>query len=143
LKEKEMDIKFASKGVLCALGFLTLSAMSVTAFAQSREYQRGYDQGYRDGSEAQSNQEQQGGPGGRILIERADYGLRGATCDARDAMQSAIGRRRNVSIAANNDLCGDPAPGRVKQLDVAYRCGDGPTLRIRTREGGTVTLYCR
>jgi len=30
-----MDIKFASKGVLCALGFITLGAVSVSAFAQS------------------------------------------------------------------------------------------------------------
>ena len=138
-----MNIRFASKGILCALGFITLSAMSASAFAQSREYQRGYDQGYRDGSEAQSSQDQQGGPRGRIVIERANYGTREASCDARDTLQNAIGRRRNVSIVANNDLCGDPAPSRVKQLDVEYRCGDGPVLRARTREGGSVTLNCR
>lgn len=138
-----MDIKFASKSVLCTLGFITLSAMSVSAFAQSREYQRGYDQGYRDGSEAQSSQDQQGGPAGRILIEEANYGVREASCDARDTLQNAVGRRRNVSIAANNDLCGDPAPNRQKRLDIVYRCGDGPALRVRTREGGTVTLNCR
>ena len=56
-----MDTKFVSKGVLCALGFITLGAMSVSAFAQSTEYRRGYDQGYRDGIEAQSRQGQQGG----------------------------------------------------------------------------------
>lgn len=138
-----MDIKFLSKNVLCALGFISLSAMSVSSFAQSREYQRGYDQGYRDGSESQGRQDQQAGPAGRILIEEADYGVREASCDARDTLQNAVGRRRNVSIAANNDLCGDPAPNRPKQLTVVYRCGDGPALRVRTREGGTVTLNCR
>ncbi|MFC3109382.1 hypothetical protein ACFQAT_11690 [Undibacterium arcticum] len=138
-----MNIKFSSKGILYALGFITLSAMSVTAFAQSREYQRGYDQGYRDGSEAQSSQDQQRGPVGRIIIEKANYGIREASCDARDTVQRAVGRRRNLSIAANNELCGDPAPNRPKQLYVEYRCGDGPALRARTREGGTVTLTCR
>ena len=137
-----MDMKFTVKRVLCAVGFITLSAMSVSAFAQSREYQRGYDQGYRDGSEAQSSQDQQGGPRGRIVIERANYGTREASCDARDTLQNAIGRRRDVSIAANNDLCGDPAPNRLKQLDVEYRCGDGPAVRARTREGGSITLNC-
>ncbi len=139
-----MDIRFASKGVLCALGFITLSAMSVSAFAQSREYQRGYDQGYRDGAEAQNRQGQPGGgPAGRILIEEANYGTRDGLCDARDTLQQMVGWRRNVSIVADNQLCGDPAPNRPKQLNVAYRCGDGPVLRARTREGGTITLNCR
>lgn len=138
-----MDIKFTGKSVLCALSFITLSTMSVSAFAQSREYQRGYDQGYRDGSESQSRQDQQGGPAGRIIIEEANYGVREASCDARDTVQNAVGWRRNVSIVANNELCGDPAPGRPKQLNVVYRCGDGPALRARTREGGTVILNCR
>ena len=138
-----MDIGFARKNVLCALGFITLCALSVSAFAQSREYQRGYDQGYRDGAEAQIRQDQQDGPAARILIEEANYGTREASCDARDTLQNAVGWRRNVSITANNQLCGDPAPNRPKQLYVVYRCGDGPALRARTREGGTVTLNCR
>lgn len=117
--------------------------MSVSAFAQSREYQRGYDQGYRDGAEAQIRQDQQDGPAARIIIEEANYGTREASCDARDTLQNAVGRRRYISIAANNDLCGDPAPNRPKQLIVEYRCGDGPVLRARTREGGSVTLNCR
>lgn len=138
-----MDIKFARKGVLCALGFITLGAISVTAFAQSNEFRRGYDQGYRDGIEAQSRQGQQGGSVGRIIIEEADYGTRDESCDARDVVQKAVGWRRNVSIKANNQLCGDPARGSQKRLVVVYRCGDGPELRARTREGGAVTLNCR
>lgn len=138
-----MNIKFTGKSALYALSFITLSAMSVSSFAQSREYQRGYDQGFRDGSQSQSHQDQQDGPVGRILIEEASYGIREASCDARVTIQNAVGRRRNVSIAANNGLCGDPAPNRPKQLTVVYRCGDGPALRARTREGGTVTLNCR
>jgi len=138
-----MGITFAGKSTLCILGLITLSALSVPAFAQSPEYQRGYDQGYRDGSEAQSSQNQPGGPAGRIIIERASYGFHESSCDARDTLQSAIGRRRYVSVVANNDLCGDPAQGRPKQLDVVYRCGDGPELRARAREGSSVTMNCR
>lgn len=138
-----MDIEFARKGILHALGFIALGAMSVSAFAQSAEYRRGYDQGYRDGIEAQSRQGQQGEAVGRIIIEEASYGTRDASCDIRDRVQQAVGWRRNFSITANNDLCGDPAPNRVKRLDVRYRCGDGQALRVQTREGGTVTLNCR
>ncbi len=138
-------IKLVSKGVLCALGFITLGAMSVPAFAQSTEYRRGYDQGYRDGAEAQSQQDQEGGPRGRrIIIEDATYGTREAACNIRDMLQQTVGRRRNITITANNDLCGDPAPGRSKRLDIRYRCGgDGPVLRAQTRESSSVTLNCR
>lgn len=138
-----MGIEFARKRILHALGFVALCAMSVSAFAQSAEYRRGYDQGYRDGIEAQSRQGQQGEPVGRIIIEEARYGTRDASCDVRDRLQQAVGWRRNISIAATNDLCGDPAPNRVKRLDVRYRCGDESALRVQTREGGTVTLNCR
>ena len=138
-----MNIKFTGKGVLCALGFITLGAISASAFAQSAEYRRGYDQGYRDGIEAQNRQGQQDEERGRIIIEDASYGTRDARCDIRETIQNAVGWRRNISIAANNDLCGDPAPNRLKQLEIRYRCGDGPVLRERVREGGTVTLNCR
>ena len=128
------------KSALCAVGFVALGVLSATAFAQSNEYRRGYDQGYRDGAEAQS---QQNGSPGRILIEDAIYGTREASCNVRDAIQQAVGRRRNITFIANNELCGDPAPGRSKRLDIRYRCGDGPELSARTREGGSVTLNCR
>jgi hypothetical protein len=141
-----MNIKFANKGILCALGFITLGAMSVSAFAQSTEYRRGYDQGYRDGVEAQSRQgqpTQQDGPVGRIHIEEARYGVRDAACDAREKVQQMVGWRRNISLIADNELCGDPAPGRQKWLSITFRCGDEAALRTHTREGGTITLNCR
>lgn len=137
---------FASKGILRIFGFIVLWLISAAAFAQSAEYHRGYDQGYRDGIEAKSRQDQQGQEGGfvgRILIEEARYGIREASCDIRDELQRAVGWRRNISVTANNELCGDPAPNRVKKLTVMYRCGDGPMLRTQAREGGAVTLHCR
>jgi len=106
------------------------------------EYRRGYDQGYQDGIEAQSRQEQQRGRG-RIYIEEARYGVRGASCDARDQVQQAVGWRRHVSIAVNNNLCGDPAPGVPKRLRVTYHCGNGEVFEVRGPERGVATLYCR
>ena len=138
-----MATKSANKSILCALGFITLSAISISAFAQSPEYRRGYDQGYRDGIEAQNRQGQENGSAGRIIIEEASYGTRNSACDLRDAVQEAVGWRRNISITANNKLCGDPAPNQAKKLNVRYRCGDGQVFRAQAREGGTLTLNCR
>jgi hypothetical protein len=141
-----MGSKFAGKSLLCGLGLIAMGAVSVSAFAQSAEYRRGYDQGYRDAMEAQGHQGHQGqqdGPRGRIRIEEARYGLRNASCDARDAVQQAAGGRHNATIVANNELCGDPARGSQKTLWISYRCGDGAAFRAETREGGTATLSCR
>lgn len=138
-----MHIKFISKGILCVLGLITVGAMSTSAIAQSAEYRRGYDQGYRDGIDAQDRPSQQEGFAARIIIEQARYGTRDAACDIREKVQQVVGRQRNISITANNSLCDDPAPNRVKQLVIRYHCGDGPTLRVQAREGSTATLSCR
>jgi hypothetical protein len=139
---KKMKIQRARECISCALGFMVLSVVTVSASAQSMEYRRGYDQGYRDGIEAQSRQEQPGGRG-RISIEEARYGVRGASCDAREQVQQAVGWRRHVSIAVNNNLCGDPAPGVPKRLRVTYRCSNGEVFEVRGPERGVATLYCR
>ena len=146
-----MNTNFASRGVLYAIGLITLSALSVPAFADSTEYRRGYDQGYRDGVENHDSQGQQRGSMGRIDIERARYGTRNASCNPEAKLQKAVSRsqqgndwrRRSISIAANNHLCGDPAPNHTKQLDVSYRCGNGSMLRAQAREGNNITLNCR
>jgi len=125
-----------------------LLAASASAMAQSQEYRRGYDQGYRDGMAAA----QGGGRGGRgghdqgrfrIEIERADYGVREGFCDARPAVTQALARGGNFSITAGNQLCGDPAPRKRKRLTVTYRCGDGEVQRGQADEGDALTLNCR
>ncbi len=141
-----MKSKFAAKGALIALGFITLGAVSVSAFAQSMEYRRGYDQGYRDGTEVQSRQAQpvqQGGRRGRIHIEEASYGVRDASCDAREKVQEAVGWRRNAAVMVDNELCGDPAPHRAKQLRVTYRCGDAAPVRVQGPESRELVLNCQ
>lgn len=127
-----------------------LAATSLSALAQSQEYRRGYDQGYRDGMAAA-----QGGPRGghdgrdgrdwrdRIEIDQAEYGIRGAACDARGAVRQAIGRGSNFSITASNNLCGDPAPRARKRLTVTYRCGSSGILRAQADEGDALTLSCQ
>lgn len=126
-----------------------LAATSVSAMAQSQEYRRGYDQGYRDGQAAA----QGGGRGnhgggygdrrGFIEIEQAEYGVRGAACDARAAVRQAVGRGSNFSITASNNLCGDPAPRARKRLTVTYHCGNSGILRAQADEGDALTLSCQ
>jgi hypothetical protein len=130
-------------GALRALVLVALGAISMTAFAQSADYRHGYEQGYRDGAEAQVRKDGQAGQNGRISIDQATYGTRYASCDARETMQKAIGWRRNVSITANNDLCGDPSPGNPKMLTVTYRCGNTEAQVARAAEGNMLDLNCR
>lgn len=134
-----------------------LLAASASAMAQSQEYRRGYDQGYRDGMAAaqgggrggNGNYGGYGGYGGRdqgrfrIEIERAEYGVREGFCDARPAVMQALARGGNFSITAGNQLCGDPAPRKRKRLTVTYRCGDGEVQRGQADEGDALTLNCR
>ncbi len=134
-----MNTKFTTTRTVSTLTFVLLCAFTGSAFSQSAEYRRGYDQGYRDGAEAQSDQSKPG----RISIEEAFYGSRGASCDVKDGIQRAAGWRRQVSIRVNNDLCGDPAPNRNKRLNVSYRCGDSAPQRASAAEGGTLTISCR
>lgn len=125
-----------------------LLATSASAMAQSQEYRRGYDQGYRDGMAA-AHGGWRGGRGAydqgrfRIEIERADYGVREGFCDARPAVMQALARGGNFSITAGNQLCGDPAPHKRKRLTVTYRCGDGELQRGQADEGDALTLHCR
>lgn len=119
------------------------------AHAQSIEYRRGYDEGYRAGMDAARG----GNPGGpgmepgggrrRIIIEDAVYGDREGACDARPAVQDMVEQQREPLVRADNRLCGDPAPRRGKTLEITYRCGDGRMLRTAIRENTQAVLSCR
>jgi len=145
-----MDLKAIRKNAMFILGIVTVGAMSVPAFAETSDYRRGYERGYRDGVEADRRNDRRASMG-RIDIESARYGINNNTCDAEDALQRAANRsqnrndwrRRTFSIAVNNELCGDPAPRRVKTIDVRYRCGVGPMLRVQVQEGQTLNLNCQ
>ena len=138
-----IQLKTAARNLLC-IG--ALAAASVPAFAQSREFQRGYDQGYRDGIESTKNPapDAEDRRPGRIRVDRAEYGFRTEQCDATDAVRQSATGRRSLEVLANNQLCGDSAPNRPKTLTVSYRCGwDGAVRRASVREGTAMRLACR
>ena len=119
-----------------------LTAASTSAFAQSAEYRRGYEDGYTAGMRA-ADQDRDRNPGyGRLYIEEAEYGVRGASCDARRTVWQEV-RRNDGAIRISNRLCGDPARGAHKRLRVVYRCGDGEAIRVVGREEETLRLSCR
>ena len=138
-----MAIQFPMKHALSALVLATLGITAGSAFAQSTEYRRGYDQGYRDGVEATNAQAQPAPTMGRISIVDAQYGTREARCDAGPAIQQIASRRRTIDVTVNNNLCGDPAPNRTKRLSVTFRCGDGPEQRVSGPEGRVLAISCR
>jgi hypothetical protein len=86
-----MEVQCTRKRIICAVGFATFGMVSASSYAHVGEYRQGYDQGYRDGIEVQSSRELQRAPQGRIHIEEARYGIRGASWDAQDSVQQAVG----------------------------------------------------
>lgn len=136
--------------ILSAIAAIMLAAPSSAVLAQTAEYRRGYDEGYRAGMDAARAGEGRGGRGQgegggrrRIVIEDAVYGDRDGSCDARPAVQAMVDRQRDPMIRADNRLCGDPAPRRAKALEITYRCGDGRMLRTTLREDTQAVLTCR
>jgi hypothetical protein len=131
--------------ILCAASAIMLALATSPVQAQSAEYRRGYDEGYRAGMDAARGGEGRGDGGGRrrIIIEDAVYGDRDGACDARPAVQTMVDRQRDPLIRADNRLCGDPAPRRAKSLEITYRCGDGRMLRTSIREDTQAALSCR
>ena len=127
----------------CLLGTVVLATLSTAVLAQSEEYRRGYDQGYRDGAAAGRNGQGRAGYASRIRIDEALYGVRGAACDARGALQQRLASPQGGAVLADNQLCGDPAPGQPKQLTLRYRCADGATQRAVATENSVISLDCR
>lgn len=145
-----METQFGGKRLVCALALIGLGVVSSAASAQSAEFRRGYDQGYREGmAAAQVRDGRDGRDGrqdhgrGRIQVVEALWGVRDASCDAREAVRQIAGRYSNPSITANNQLCGDPAPRTRKRLTVTYRCGDSQIMRAQADEGDSLTLNCQ
>ena len=131
---------FNNRPLLRIAAILALSAAATSAFAQSAEYRRGYDDGYAAGlREAGGRGDRRGG---RVFVEDAEYGTHFASCDARRAVRYQVERNRGA-VRADNQLCGDPAHGEPKRLRIVYRCGDSEAVRVVARENETVRLSCR
>jgi len=146
-----------------ALG-LVLGIVTATAHAQSsneppndayrRAYQEGYQQGFRDGlaqAAKAAEEAQRSSPRPlacrRIIVLNARYGADSKQCDATRAIAAQANGRSSASVRANNSLCGDPSPGKGKDLTIDYGCGDpgfcGREIRnASAAENRNTTLTC-
>lgn len=131
-----------SKAMKLAAALAASGAMAVAAQAPggdaSDDYRAGYRAGYDDGFQrGYEKASREGGAApapapapapspratGPITISRAVYGSAARSCDAtRWAARMANGRA-TATLDASNSICGDPAPGDRKSLDVTYICG--------------------
>jgi len=130
-------MKIANQHIVRVAAMLALAAATTSAFAQNGDYRRGYEEGERS-----ARYDRGGNSGwGRVHIEEAEYGARGAMCDARRAVWREV--ERTGVVHAGNQLCGDPAVNIPKRLRIIYRCGDGEPLRAFAHENETLRLSCR
>ena len=146
------------------LAALALSTSGIPAVAQdeppeyrdradSREaWRRGYEHGFERGYEKGIAEGQRRAPVaapmpppaprlGPIHVTGASYGTLSRSCDATRWVGSRANGRRTFTFEVTNGMCGDPARGDRKSLDVSYRCGEVARTASAV-EHRPVTLDC-
>jgi hypothetical protein len=107
--------------------------------ADGEEYQAGYRKGYDDGfangyrkglDEAARRAPPAAAappppprPTGPITVSTAYYGTSSKSCDATRWVARRVNGRPTASFEVTNDMCGDPARGDRKELEITYVCG--------------------
>ncbi len=100
-------------------------------------FREGYSKGYREGL---AEGERRGasfvpppppvapppkpGPTGPITISNAWYGTSSKNCNATGWLARRVNGRLTANVDVENKICGDPAPGQKKSLEVTYICGN-------------------
>jgi hypothetical protein len=125
-----------------------------TSDAYKSGFKEGYSQGFREGlAEAQKRgvsvqpppqvivAPPRPGPSGPITISSAVYGSDKKSCNALGWLSRRVNGRMTASVDVENSICGDPAPGARKQLEVAYICG-GFAKTASAYEHRTLYLDC-
>ena len=63
--------------------------------------------------------------GKNLVIKKATYGSADKVCDATEAVHGLCASQESECIVgAGNELCGDSAPGVLKELRVTYTCSN-------------------
>ena len=125
----------------CLPGPASASDEPVEKRADYREgYRRGYDDGFASGyRKALEESAARAAPvpapvvpvapapppraTGPITVSTAYYGTSSKSCDATRWVARKANGRRTASFDVSNEICGDPARGDRKQLEVTYVCG--------------------
>lgn len=120
--------------------------------AYRRGYERGFDRGYRKGSQDAERRPVPVAPPppppapppqilGPIKVTSAFYGTSSKNCDATRFVGRQSNGHRQHSFKVTNEMCGDPARGDRKTLEVVYWCGD-VSRSASAREHQTIFLNC-
>ena len=113
--------------VAAATVALPAAAQSSSDFKDgyAQGYKEGFDAGYRKGIAEQRSATEAAPKNFPIAILVASYGPEGARerCDATRYVRKEAHGRHNASVAVTNNMCGDPAPGKRKQIEITYQCG--------------------
>ena len=80
-------------------------------------------------------------PTGPITISGAYYGTSSKNCDATRYVARRANGKRSYSFEVSNEICGDPAHGDRKSLEVTYVCGN-LARTASANEHRTIYLDC-
>ena len=116
------------------LGLIWAICFALPVFAQEpSSFKDGYAQGYKDGFDAgyrKASAEQRSAPEAAsknftIAVTAASYGPEGSgnRCDATRYVRMQANGRLSATVDISNNMCGDPAPGKRKSVEVTYLCG--------------------
>ena len=155
-------------GLVTAVGLMAAGAVragdgdDVPNMGNSEAFRQGYKAGFDDGFARGYERalSERGGPRtlpppppqsvtppppprstGPISITRAVYGFGSRICEATRWVRSRANGRQTAQLEVSNDICGDPAPGDRKSLEVSYVCGSVPK-QASANEHRTVYLDC-
>ncbi|MBL0144168.1 MAG: hypothetical protein IPP91_19195 [Betaproteobacteria bacterium] len=118
-------------------------------------YRSGYDDGFASGYRKGLDEASRGAPPaaappmavpppprtGPITVSTAHYGTSARSCDATRWVARKVNGRRTASFEVTNDMCGDPAKGDRKELEITYFCGS-IAKTASAYEHRTVSLDC-
>jgi hypothetical protein len=118
--------------------------------AYRRGYERGFERGFQKGLAEGEKRVIVAPPPppappplvrGPIRISKASYGTSSKNCNATRFVAKRADGHRSHSFEVTNDMCGDPAHGDRKTLEVTYHCGQ-IVKSASAREHQTIYLDC-
>ena len=125
------------------IAFAAVAMLAAAATSAQRPERADYDEGYRAGfkegyargfKEGLAEGEARGAPPpavapgpprptGPITVSNAYYGTSSKNCNATHWLARRVNGKSFASVEVENNICGDPAPGQRKSLEVTYICG--------------------
>lgn len=153
-----MSRSLARKSLCRALKHTLVMSVATASFAAlplasanpdyERGYREGYRQGYQDGQKLSLSAESvsiRSNAGNKrrygIVVIRARYGNNEHRCELTAWAAERFNGRTSAEVDVTNQLCGDPAPTKRKELTVEYYC-NGEARTSSAYEHRRLNLSC-